>query len=877
MSDYTRRMELAVEALGQGRAERTVRLLEPLLGDHAHDGQVHHLFVAAQMKCGDFAAACQTGADALARVRDEWRPQLLLLTADAMVLQGHFERAAALYLELPTTPGIPARGPPERWVDRASRLRAGEGPAIRRAAYAARKLAPPPLPDEDADAVQASSASAPEDRAQARLKALVDEARVRGQAGHPDQALDPLERALLIAPDNGWLRCRVIEVLLMLGDSGSARDVAASGPEAKHPELLALSADALVMDVDADIEGARRLYRHALEGAQPPLKTEVERRLAMLPDRVGDLRTELWGPPERRPAPALWPYHDPGSTSAVLVGQRKRRVPPDYGETARAWSKGEGAEWDVFVSYRSTDSDAVRGMVEWLELAGLRVWFAEQCILPDRYDRFHQAIREGIESSASGLVFWTEGFETSLHCRQEVSWLVQRFLGDPGRLLRVSAAPGPRPPPVFNLVNDLETTAGWRLRVLDHLARVLGRRLEPPEQPVPIAADPFALPPADGDLGFDKSGLSVRSIERHAVDGTAIVELAGEDTALHVSFDYAIPDYSPRRPGADPDVEDRRLLRLRLRLAARFNNALQAVGIPLEMRGVHLVWDRGGAHPAPAVTYRLHGWWHRVAVVHLADKAGDRIGLVAVLSVRGDRAAFLRRAPVLERMVRTLEVRGALPAPPFAGVRGGLVKRPMVILERAAAEQPRAGEVHHMLAAGRLQAWQPELAAAAARRGLAALDGGDRWAPRIRAVLADALIILGEWDEARRVLSEVGTRPQDAPEPLRERTLFTLFALEEGYGSALRTGYFEVQGLPVPALPSPQAARPKPMSAGDRQRLESRVQRHLRGSMHDDWTLDPAEPELFADEEPTPTAAGRGLWLLLGLLAAGLAWFLLRG
>ncbi len=81
--------------------------------------------------------------------------------------------------------------------------------------------------------------------------------------------------------------------------------------------------------------------------------------------------------------------------------------------------------YDVFVSYRSGDAQIVRDIVESMIESGLKVWFAEYEIVIDNYDEFQLQIDQGIRKSNSLICFLGAGYFSSEHCLGELNGFVE--------------------------------------------------------------------------------------------------------------------------------------------------------------------------------------------------------------------------------------------------------------------------------------------------------------------------------------------------------------------------------------------------------------------------------------------------------------------
>ncbi|MFZ0666588.1 MAG: tetratricopeptide repeat protein [Acidimicrobiales bacterium] len=99
--------------------------------------------------------------------------------------------------------------------------------------------------------------------------------------------------------------------------------------------------------------------------------------------------------------------------------------------------------YDVFVSYRHSDAEAVRPLVSALERLGLTVWFDASSV-PD-FGSISEAARRGLAESKALVVYYSAGFPQSSPCQWELTqgFVASMRLGDPSkRVLVVNPEPG---------------------------------------------------------------------------------------------------------------------------------------------------------------------------------------------------------------------------------------------------------------------------------------------------------------------------------------------------------------------------------------------------------------------------------------------------
>ena len=106
--------------------------------------------------------------------------------------------------------------------------------------------------------------------------------------------------------------------------------------------------------------------------------------------------------------------------------------------------RSEVGLFDVFVSYRRTDSQTVRLLVDSLKHRGLVVWF-DETLIPD-FGGITDSVRQGLAESKALVVFYSAGYPQSSPCQWELTsaFLASSRLGDPRRrVLVVNPETGP--------------------------------------------------------------------------------------------------------------------------------------------------------------------------------------------------------------------------------------------------------------------------------------------------------------------------------------------------------------------------------------------------------------------------------------------------
>lgn len=116
--------------------------------------------------------------------------------------------------------------------------------------------------------------------------------------------------------------------------------------------------------------------------------------------------------------------------------------------------------YDLFISYKTENSNPVRAIADCLIANGLRVWFAEYEITGEIYDdpdAVQAAIDAGIDSSRHAIVFTNNRWAESPHCSREMDRIERRIANTRTVEVRIPTEDLPRAKwPVLERVPDIE-------------------------------------------------------------------------------------------------------------------------------------------------------------------------------------------------------------------------------------------------------------------------------------------------------------------------------------------------------------------------------------------------------------------------------------
>ncbi|HCS54071.1 toll/interleukin-1 receptor domain-containing protein [Rubinisphaera sp.] len=161
-----------------------------------------------------------------------------------------------------------------------------------------------------------------------------------------------------------------------------------------------------------------------------------------------------------------------------------------------------GNLYNVFISYKSQDSDLVRSVVEWLMSAGLKVWFAEYQILLHDRELFQDQIDLGVSKSQWAIAFTNRAYIESDHCQDELKALASVSGCKPDHLLEIVLGDRPEAKPFLERKGLPWITTPHQYSDLPELFQWLKNQLELPRVPIPTSKPDI---PANNYQGMEGS------------------------------------------------------------------------------------------------------------------------------------------------------------------------------------------------------------------------------------------------------------------------------------------------------------------------------------------------------------------------------------
>lgn len=336
----------------------------------------------------------------------------------------------------------------------------------------------------------------------------------------------------------------------------------------------------------------------------------------------------------------------------------------------------------VFVSYKSEDANLVRGVAERMTANGVSLWFAEYEVLPETYERFQEAIDEGIQNASHGLIFTNARWADSEYCRYEMAHLLERI--PPGKITEVCIPKESEPGEIFPLLAESRRVVFEGNHVdpqdpeLDKLVREIsteldldGSQIHPPVTSgdrislqgfgVEFDPGPFLFSPTRTQQLQTVQTRALRTaVFRAPMDGVDV------NLDLHVwPLDTAVGGLSVPQGGQGDDRQVYTAYRKYARDWLRSES--QKRGEAWEAKGLHLIFIDGRSHLG--LTYvtgrftREEALWERRYVISLPSEGDERqgeAGLVFAARMRGDPEAQLRRfcrlTPQMDTIARSFRV-----------------------------------------------------------------------------------------------------------------------------------------------------------------------------------------------------------------------------
>jgi hypothetical protein len=328
----------------------------------------------------------------------------------------------------------------------------------------------------------------------------------------------------------------------------------------------------------------------------------------------------------------------------------------------------KGRQQDLFVSYRTTDVQTVRPVVERLMSQGVRVWFGEYRMLLENYQNFNAAIQEGIRDSRFAVLFTSPAYGESDHCKNEVSWIRESFADRAServmevRLRRWDAAAASD---ALGPLRPLETVQAHETGTDPiELANVIAARFgfQSGEPSSPARTDRL-VSVADRGVSFNAGDFEPGRPSKGPEGQADLLSLSGPDGDMEVICTTNFQGFQ-RVPEIDLNEPESRKPYHQLRMTTA--GWLQWVRLQTNWRvrvvGLHLVrWHERGqfATTSYVMVPGAGSRWMRQYRLVFRDLRADRDTLLQyTFTVEGSFREFLARVPRFDTLVMSTSVDG---------------------------------------------------------------------------------------------------------------------------------------------------------------------------------------------------------------------------
>lgn len=344
-------------------------------------------------------------------------------------------------------------------------------------------------------------------------------------------------------------------------------------------------------------------------------------------------------------------YNNPNLTARILSW-----TPYDQAAAFGSELAGRSKPYDLFLSYKSENVAVVRHVADQLIANGLRVWFAEYCILLSDRDRFQDAIDAGIRQSARGVVFTNDHYASSPYCSREIEQLLEPNHCGPDKVVEIRIPEEPlthgkwqalEHSPAMNFTGNVAEV----LRFVQSTAAYDVEFVCPPE-----ADEPKTVAFRAGDLGYsvDAAGWAMVEEGHDEAPGTHWGPRF-ERRLGHYQAGWNLVIGSPTVVNRTPiprgdNVDDRALYEQAVAFAREYVSEAGA-----ECKGVHLLFVGGYSHLG--LTYWRNGLWLRkysVVIPHPSTQVSTEFAFT--WSFAGPFREFCRNAHLMDRVVSSFRL-----------------------------------------------------------------------------------------------------------------------------------------------------------------------------------------------------------------------------
>jgi len=348
----------------------------------------------------------------------------------------------------------------------------------------------------------------------------------------------------------------------------------------------------------------------------------------------------------------------------------------------------DNSEWkyDIFISYRTKDSDFVRQIAEQLIGSGIKVWFFEYKVLLDAWEKLKPKNWEGLESvlekaikkSEFGLAFTNDLYAESDWCKFEMTQLLDSC--GPGIQKVIEVKNHEQVGGLLKEFPELELD-GRPSRTLDDPNDILSFIGEITKRPIhDISIErPKGIPHVFEGKCMGKTyqlDISEWQVVKYGGTPEPLPELLQNVEGLPEGLQNVAGPHFRRNMGNDkvemnlyfgPELsrkaireseDDREMYYQLIEYASdHFENLRSELHVTPTDHGVHLV--HVGDYAQIALTYWMHGYWTRkYSVIIFHSESGDAVEFVFTFGFSGPSSSFqrfCRYGYIMDNLVKSLK------------------------------------------------------------------------------------------------------------------------------------------------------------------------------------------------------------------------------
>jgi hypothetical protein len=308
--------------------------------------------------------------------------------------------------------------------------------------------------------------------------------------------------------------------------------------------------------------------------------------------------------------------------------------------------------WDVFISYKSEDIDLARRVANQLLASGVKVWFAEYQVLLQNFNRFQDAIDNGIANSTWAICLTNNRYIGSKFCTLELKQILDCL--SPDKILEIMIPKEELPHQQFQALDNCPYVFSTNLpTIFDFIHEHTGWELKP------LLPDVINNEPniniskcLERDVILDTTDWRVANSGKFILGSTDIVEME----YIHRQDEYRLMvnlvcgrEYAREGQRIGQKINDRDMFDLLRKHAEKHTARLSA-----KVHGLHLVFHQGLSQFA--ITYRMFGYWTRkYSIIFPNPITSENAEFVFTFGFMGSFSQYCQNVHLMDRLVKSLQ------------------------------------------------------------------------------------------------------------------------------------------------------------------------------------------------------------------------------